>query len=190
VTDDRPRYVTVHLRLARLRGPASARSCESCGQPAQQWAYDHQDPAELVEYRNGRLMPYSTDVEHYRPLCTTCHVAADRVESGWSTCGAPGCSRAAVLDFCADHPVTVRPKRGLALGHSFGEPDVHGRKRPAPAAVEVEGPPRECRACHEVKPLAAFALSKRHRDGHVSICLPCDRARLAAYYRRQHGLSA
>jgi len=65
-------YSAVHARLRRTFGPAATQLCD-CGAPAEQWAYDHSDPAEQ-EAPEG---PYSTDLARYRPMCVPCHKRAD-----------------------------------------------------------------------------------------------------------------
>lgn len=67
-------YNAVHLRLGRERGKAREHSC-SCGREAQTWSYDHGDSAALLDER-GR--PYSTDLDHYQPLCVPCHNRRDK----------------------------------------------------------------------------------------------------------------
>lgn len=67
-------YLGAHKRVARARGRASAQDCDRCGSPAREWAYDHSDPNEAV----GSLgdlsgLVYSTDPQHYLPLCSSCH---------------------------------------------------------------------------------------------------------------------
>ena len=61
----------------------------NCPEPATQWAYDHDDPNELIEQvklmsGNIGVVAYSLDLSHYRPLCRPCHYAADTLvaESG------------------------------------------------------------------------------------------------------------
>lgn len=68
-----PAYATMHYRLQRHRGLAAAHSCAACGVAAQEWAYDRRDPDEL-QSRHG---PYSTDMDHYQPMCVPCHKALD-----------------------------------------------------------------------------------------------------------------
>jgi hypothetical protein len=70
LSDEIVDYRTMHQRVARRYGVARRRSCADCGKPAVHWSYDHADP-------NGREtpagVPYSTKLEHYRPLCASCH---------------------------------------------------------------------------------------------------------------------
>ena len=73
-------YAAVHQRLKRIRGKASDHECE-CGSPAKHWAYDHTCPNEKWATRRGREVPYSTDLNHYQPMCLPCHVAIDRAHS-------------------------------------------------------------------------------------------------------------
>jgi hypothetical protein len=70
-------YKSAHLRVKRARGPASAHPCAHCSAPAQEWAYDHQDPSPLTGHYNGYTVTYSGDPNHYQPLCVPCHRATD-----------------------------------------------------------------------------------------------------------------
>lgn len=74
-----PGYAGLHRRLERQRGHASEFSCDECGDPAQEWAYDHSDPDEITDDPDGR--PYSLDFERYRPLCVSCHRRSDMQDS-------------------------------------------------------------------------------------------------------------
>jgi hypothetical protein len=67
-------YRQAHKRLCDDRGPASDHSCQHCGMPAQDWAYNHADPDE----RQSEHGPYSLDPAHYLPLCRRCHSYYDR----------------------------------------------------------------------------------------------------------------
>ncbi len=66
-------YPGAHQRVYAAKGRASDNSCK-CGEPAEDWAYDGQDPQELTDPQ-GRS--YSLDPEHYEPLCRTCHKNED-----------------------------------------------------------------------------------------------------------------
>jgi hypothetical protein len=68
------RYAAAHRRVKMIRGSARLHTCEWCGAPARDWAYNHLDPNEMS---TGRL-PYSTDPAYYLPLCVFCHRALDR----------------------------------------------------------------------------------------------------------------
>lgn len=62
----------------RIRGLASEHTC-TCGEAAQTWAYDHQDPDEKADASGPDSgHPFSTKPEHYQPLCYVCHWAYDR----------------------------------------------------------------------------------------------------------------
>jgi len=63
----------MHQRIKKIKGSASEYACASCGVPADHWSYDHADPDE----KKSAAGPYSLDVEHYRPLCVTCHKRFD-----------------------------------------------------------------------------------------------------------------
>jgi len=46
---------------------------------AQHWAYDHNDPHELIERIHPAGTVYSLDQKHYIPLCGSCHKLFDNV---------------------------------------------------------------------------------------------------------------
>lgn len=76
-------YGAAHSRM----GPVSHLACRDCGNAAQEWAYDHGDPDELMDERG---LPYSLDPSHYRPMCRHCHRKFDsanrrrlRIAAGW-----------------------------------------------------------------------------------------------------------
>lgn len=73
---DATRYFGVHDRHREKLGPASRQVCQHCGGSARHWAYDHADPNELRDGPTGLL--YSTDSDHYIPLCVPCHSRFDR----------------------------------------------------------------------------------------------------------------
>jgi len=66
-------YRTAHTRVVAQRGKASDHDCCICGAMAEDWAYDHADPAERVE---GGLV-YSPDPMHYKPMCRADHKSFD-----------------------------------------------------------------------------------------------------------------
>lgn len=68
-------YEAAHRRVYRIHGRAIEHPCFYCGLPALQWAYDHDDPDEMVNKRGNR---YSANPEHYKPLCFNCHSYLDR----------------------------------------------------------------------------------------------------------------
>ena len=67
-------YTAAHDRVKAKHGPASGHVCVQCAEPAAHWAYDHADPNEK---RDGRGIPFSLDIGHYRPMCVPCHKAMD-----------------------------------------------------------------------------------------------------------------
>jgi hypothetical protein len=81
--EDSPRYVgadaqykSIHRRMVRSLGSARELECVGgCGSRAREWAYDHEDPHELV---SSDGWPVSVDVSHYQPMCARCHHARDR----------------------------------------------------------------------------------------------------------------
>jgi hypothetical protein len=64
-------YWTIHKRLKDNRGAASAHACAECCAPAVVWSYDGRDPHEQIDPARG--LPYSLDLDHYRPRCRSCH---------------------------------------------------------------------------------------------------------------------
>jgi len=77
VWTDEPSYTSAHERIYSLRGPASEQACAECGADAQDWAYDHSDPAELYG-GPGTKRPYSANPQRYRALCRRCHRRTDK----------------------------------------------------------------------------------------------------------------
>lgn len=72
------KYGAIHMRLTRQRGPASNHPCALCGRTARDWAYDHNDQNEITTEWYGYTVAYSTDLDHYRPLCKPCHLRFDK----------------------------------------------------------------------------------------------------------------
>ncbi len=68
-------YGAMHGRVRAERGPACDQTCLHCSNPAQDWAYDHNDPDERTE---SALGVFSLDIMHYIPLCCKCHAKFDR----------------------------------------------------------------------------------------------------------------
>ncbi len=73
---DAPEYHAAHGRLYRARGKASSHQCVACGKQANEWAYQHNDPNELISKHESRA--YSLDLSRYEPMCHACHVILDR----------------------------------------------------------------------------------------------------------------
>lgn len=86
VGSDNIKYRAAHARVQAARGSASDLICE-CGDTAEQWAYNHSCPRELVELRfdprsgDYREMRYSPDPNSYDPMCRTCHTKRDNLVS-------------------------------------------------------------------------------------------------------------
>lgn len=74
-------YQAVHRRLRVYRGSASKHLCAACQSRARDWAYMHTDPDEKISAKVG--LPYSTDLSHYQPLCSSCHNTLDALH-GWT----------------------------------------------------------------------------------------------------------
>lgn len=59
-------YVTLHSKLAKIKGPASQRVCVECDRLAHEWSHIHNtDPRELY---------------NYEPRCRSCHARYDFTE--------------------------------------------------------------------------------------------------------------
>lgn len=71
-------YQGMHSRVHRANGPAKDYMCP-CGKPAREWAYDHEDPEEIwgMPNRGCKEAVYSLKVEHYIPMCCSCHERLD-----------------------------------------------------------------------------------------------------------------
>ncbi|MFE4417690.1 hypothetical protein [Streptomyces sp. NPDC056817] len=67
-------YKRAHRSVVDAKGPADHKPCEFCGAFAADWAYNHQDPAEI--FRDGYL--WSENTAYYMPLCKRDHRAYDR----------------------------------------------------------------------------------------------------------------
>lgn len=78
-------YTPAHQRVRKLRGRAAEHLCAHCGAPANDWAYNYEDPSPLVEDVQIRdtivPMVYSLNPDCYIPLCHSCHRNFDRVMS-------------------------------------------------------------------------------------------------------------
>lgn len=70
-------YGTAHGRVFRAKGSASQFACVACCAPADQWAYDNADADEKRGVANGSVVRYSLSVEHYVPMCISCHKPFD-----------------------------------------------------------------------------------------------------------------
>lgn len=71
---DNVSYMGVHTRLMRMKGHPDQFDCGTCGKPAKEWAYDHKDADEKPN-KKGHM--YSAKIEHYVPMCISCHRKAD-----------------------------------------------------------------------------------------------------------------
>lgn len=68
-------YQGAHVRLRLTQGRAAEHDCHRCGEPADEWSYNHADPNELIDEDLG--LPYSLSSDHYVPMCKSCHVRFD-----------------------------------------------------------------------------------------------------------------
>ena len=110
-------YKGAHSRLRRERGKAAAHLCVQCGGRAQQWAYDHSDPAEMTGPTSagaGNSVHYSMDPSHYLPMCKSCHKCFDLAWIRLSAGRASYMTRAACINGHARTPENtyIAPKGG------------------------------------------------------------------------------
>lgn len=73
-------YRRAHEIVRNRRGAASCYPCSNCGAQADEWAYDHMDDRQMVmplDALQHAGFPYSLDVNHYHPMCRSCHRTAD-----------------------------------------------------------------------------------------------------------------
>lgn len=68
-------YDQVHHGLQWVFGPASQHLCISCGEQASDWAYQY--TAGDKEQKSETGSPYSDDLNHYAPMCRSCHRSFD-----------------------------------------------------------------------------------------------------------------
>lgn len=170
-------YYSTHKHVRRVRGPASEHACR-CGSAAEQWAYDHADPDEAQGAH-----PYSLKPEHYRPLCSPCHVKEDgaRARRARTLSGEPPrrclrCSAGCQFDYCTKHHVTVKPPPAPTL-NELGIARSAGRPRLAlPEPSALSGEVKHCRSCDTTKPIESFYLRKDKPGVRRSRCRECDRA--------------
>lgn len=71
-------YASAHTRVYTMWGSATQYPCITCGEAADDWAYDGCDPHELVsDQPKTRGCAYSMDPQWYMPLCQSCHKVMD-----------------------------------------------------------------------------------------------------------------
>lgn len=75
-------YDGVHRRVRKHRGKARDYSCTLCPEQAAEWSYDHKDPDERTTWVTGQtgnqiMVVFSHKIEHYEPLCRSCHRRRD-----------------------------------------------------------------------------------------------------------------
>lgn len=72
-------YRSAHTRIQYRRGKAAQFDCMVCFGPAHEWAYNGQDPEELLGRPNRdqeHLATYSADPAYYEPMCRSHHRAS------------------------------------------------------------------------------------------------------------------
>lgn len=71
-------YTAAHQRCRSDRGKVQDHACVDCGEQAQHWSYNHDDPDELLAYGlSAHPVAYSLKPEHYSPRCVPCHKRFD-----------------------------------------------------------------------------------------------------------------
>lgn len=71
-------YIAAHHRCRTLWGSARQYPCVTCGNPAEDWAYDGTDPTELFDNERVEwVVAYSRFPEFYMPMCKPCHKSRD-----------------------------------------------------------------------------------------------------------------
>lgn len=76
---DVPTYNGMHQRVRLAKGYATLHKCGRCEKQAEDWALDHDHASTIItgyDY-SGRLTKYSTNVDDYIPLCSSCHLKWD-----------------------------------------------------------------------------------------------------------------
>lgn len=156
-------YGGTHQRIRKANGPASDFSCVRCGLTAQEWAYDHSDPAPLVDVESG--LEYSIDIFRYQPLCRSCHRMFDADVAGRAQCGTEAgyyrhrLLKEATCQDCRDALASAERRRAMARpkpppkpplthchrGHEFNEENTY---------LTRDGH-RQCRACRRIRKRAA-----------------------------------
>ena len=67
---DKPSYDAIHLRIRKTYGKASEHKCIDCHKQAKHWSYSGPN--------YNTLMPYSDNLDDYRPRCVPCHSIHDK----------------------------------------------------------------------------------------------------------------
>lgn len=71
-------YTAAHQRCRSDRGLVQGHDCIDCGDTAQHWSYNHDDPDErLALGLSANPVAYSLDPSHYSPRCVSCHKRFD-----------------------------------------------------------------------------------------------------------------
>ena len=116
-------YTSVHARIRRCLGPASAQTCARCGARAAEWALTPGSPRAVFDRR--RRLWYSTDLRDYQAACRRCH-ARDRLPHRPPR----RASRHPVCPFCGSTVLC-------------GQRDQHGRPVHLICARNTPNPPRK-----------------------------------------------
>lgn len=74
---DLPSYAYAHQLVTKAKGSVTEYECVGCGGQATEWAYDGNDPHEIIATKNHKGLAYSRNPEHYDPRCKRCHEQYD-----------------------------------------------------------------------------------------------------------------
>lgn len=82
-------YAAAHKRVRAKRGPATAYGCVDCGDPANEWSYDHSEAAfeqeQAVRGDRGHVsvLRFHPDPAYYSPRCRSCHAEQRHTVAHW-----------------------------------------------------------------------------------------------------------
>lgn len=147
-------YGTIHQRLRKTRGRAADLPCVSCTQSADSWAYDRHDPDELTEIHRGAKVTFSLKLEHYQPMCDSCHNKMDKGFKVWP-------------DFCErGHPRAINRRVNgegtrCAACHAGDERERYRQR--VGGLTRKEGEPVDCSECGRGPFIGALGLAQHRR---------------------------
>ena len=93
-------YAAAHKRVRAKRGPATAYRCVDCGEPANEWSYNHCEAMyELEQAVRGErghvsMLRFHPNPIYYSPRCRTCHALQRQTVAHWDLESDPALGRA------------------------------------------------------------------------------------------------
>lgn len=72
-------YDGTHSQLKNMFGSAKQYRCHTCPERAHDWAYQHNDPNEMVSMRGRTKGLIFGHWQFYAPMCKSCHRAIDGI---------------------------------------------------------------------------------------------------------------